>query len=366
MSVSETPLETEIRRVISVAGPMSVANYMALCLTHPQHGYYVTQEAIGARGDFTTAPEISQMFGELIGIWAASVFRLMDSPPHVQLVELGPGRGTMMRDVLRATKGVPDFRKALAVHMVEASPRLEAAQRAALEDFDVPRFWHRALDEVPQAPSIILANEFVDALPVHQAVRQKDGWHERVVGLGSAGELTFGLAPDPLPHFDRLMPAALRDAPEDAVFEWRIDSLPLEIGRRVRDSGAALIIDYGHEASAIGDTLQAVGAHGFADPLARSGSVDLTAHVDFEAFGQVAESMGAVIHGPVMQREFLHQLGIESRATALKARATPAQAADVDAAWLRLTEGGSTGMGELFKVMALADGRLGALPGFEG
>jgi SAM-dependent MidA family methyltransferase len=249
--------------------------------------------------------------------------------------------------------------------MVEVSPRLEAIQRKALEGLNVPCFWHRRLDDVPQAPSIILANEFVDALPVHQAVKQKDGWHERVVGLGPAGELAFGLAPDPLPHFERLMPAALRDAPEDATFEWRTDNLPLEIGRRVRDGGAALVIDYGHVRSGTGDTLQAVGAHGAADPLAQIGRVDLTAHVDFGAFGEAAESMGAIVHGPVMQREFLHRLGIETRATALKARATPAQAEAVDAAWLRLTEGGSTGMGELFKVMALAGGRLGALPGFE-
>lgn len=365
MNASETPLEAEIRRIISVAGPIPVAHYMALCLTHPQHGYYVTQEPFGAKGDFTTAPEISQMFGELIGIWAASVFRMMGSPPHVQLVELGPGRGTMMRDVLRTTQVVPDFRKALAVHLVEISPRLEEVQRMALDGFDVPRFWHRTLDDVPQAPSIILANEFIDALPVHQAVKQKDGWHERVVGLGDAGELSFGLAPDPLPHFERLMPAALRGAPEDALFEWRTDNLPLEIGRRVRENGAALVIDYGHAESGIGDTLQAMGAHGYADPLSGIGEVDLTAHVDFEAFGQAAESMGAAIHNPVMQREFLHRLGIEARATALKQRATPAQAAAVDSAWLRLTEGGGTGMGELFKVMALADPKLGALPGFE-
>lgn len=360
-----TPLEAEIRRIIAVVGPMTVAQYMSHCLAHPQHGYYTTQEPFGARGDFTTAPEVSQMFGELVGIWASAVFRLMNSPAHVQLIELGPGRGAMMRDVLRAAQIVPDFRKSLAVHMVEISPRLEDVQRETLERAGVPLFWHRSLDGVPKAPSIILANEFVDALPIHQAVKQKTGWHERMIGLDSDGNLSFGLAPDPLPHFERLMPETVRTAEEGAIFEWRTDNLPLEIARRVRDNGAALIIDYGHERSATGDTLQAVGAHAFADPLSSPGAIDLTAHVDFEAFGLVAESMGAVNHGPVMQREFLHQLGIEARAEALKARATPAQAADVDAAWLRLTAGGGGGMGELFKVMAVTGPKLGVPPGFE-
>jgi SAM-dependent MidA family methyltransferase len=305
------------------------------------------------------------MFGELVGIWAASVYRLMNSPPHIQLVELGPGRGTMMRDVLRATQVVPDFRKAIAVHMVEVSPRLQELQRKAIEGFDVPRFWHSSLDEVPHAPSIILANEFVDALPVQQAVKRGKNWHERVVGFDDAGRLSFGLAPDPLPHFERLMPDAVRGASEGAIYEWRTDNLPLELGRRVRDNGAALIIDYGHAESGPGDTLQAIGSHGFADPLAQPGKVDLTAHVDFEAFGRAAESMGTAIHGPVMQREFLNRLGIEARASALKARATPEQSAAIELAWLRLTEGGRTGMGELFKAMAIADPKLGALPGFE-
>jgi SAM-dependent MidA family methyltransferase len=271
----------------------------------------------------------------------------------------------MMRDVLRAAQIVPEFRKAIAVHMVEISPKLEEMQRAALDDVDVPRFWYRSLDDVPKAPSIILANEFVDALPVHQAVKKADGWHERVIGLDSDGNLSFGLAPDPIPHFDRLIPQNVRGAPDDSIFEWRNDNLPHEIARRVRDSGAALVIDYGHVQSAAGDTLQALGAHTFADPRLEPGRVDITAHVDFESFGRAAELMGAVIHGPVMQREFLHSLGIEARANALKARASAAQIAEVDAAWLRLTEGGRTGMGELFKVMAIAGPKLGDLPGFE-
>lgn len=365
MNQTLPPLETEIRRIISIAGPMSVAHYMSLCLTHPQHGYYLTRDPFGSAGDFTTAPEVSQMFGELLGLWAAAVYRLMNSPSDILLVELGPGRGTMMRDVLRATQVVPEFRKALHIHMVEISPRLEQAQRDALAGFEAPMTWHRTLDDVPRGPSIILANEFVDALPVHQVVKQPKGWHERVIGLNSAGQFALGMSPDPVPHFERLLPQRLRAAPVGSVFEWRTDHLPLEIGRRVRDGGAALVIDYGHLQSDFGDTVQAIGEHAFADPKSAPGLVDITAHVDFEAFGIEAEDMGARIHGPLQQGEFLHRLGIEARAQALKARAAADKAAEIDAALTRLTQSGRTGMGELFKVMALADPKLGVLPGFE-
>jgi SAM-dependent MidA family methyltransferase len=359
------PLETEIRRIISVAGPMPVAQYMSLCLSHPIHGYYITRDPFGAAGDFTTAPEVSQMFGELIGLWAAAVYRLMGAPSRVLLVELGPGRGTMMRDILRAIHVVPEFKRAVSVHMVEISPRLEQAQRTLLGEAGMSASWHRAPEEVPQGPTILLANEFVDALPVHQVVKQANGWHERVVGLDKAGNFALGLAPDPVPHFDRLLPAHLRSAPSGSVFEWRTDNVALEIGRRVREGGAALVIDYGHVKSEIGDTVQAIGAHAFADPKSAPGFVDVTAHVDFEAFGLAAESMGAAIQGPVEQGEFLRRLGIDARAEALKSRAQANQAAEIDAALRRLTQGGRTGMGELFKAMALCDPKLGILPGFE-
>ena len=364
MNQALSPLEIEIRRIISVAGPMTVAHYMDLCLAHPKYGYYITRDPFGAGGDFTTAPEVSQMFGELLGIWAASVYRIMGKPSHVQLVELGPGRGTMIRDVLRATQVVPEFRRALSLHLVEISPKLEEIQRDGLEGFQVPRFWHRKLEDVPHGPSVILANEFVDALPVHQAVKQVAGWHERVIGLDPAGNFKLGLAPDPIPHFDRLLPQKVRNAPVGAIFEWRTDNLPLEIGRRVRDNGAALIVDYGHAQTDIGDTLQAVGDHAFADPKSAPGMADITAHVDFEIFGLSAESMGAAIHGPVEQGEFLRRLGIEDRAQALKERASPEKAQEIDLALTRLTQAGRTGMGELFKAVAVASPKLGPLPGF--
>jgi SAM-dependent MidA family methyltransferase len=364
--MSESPLETEIRRLISMAGPMPVAQYMALCLSHPAHGYYIKRDPLGAAGDFTTAPEVSQMFGELLGVWAAAVWQLMGSPDPVRLVELGPGRGTMMRDMLRAAKVMPEFRAAISLHLVEISELLQRRQGETLAETEVPAQWHTALDEVPDGPAIVLANEFFDALPVHQMVKQADGWHERVVGLGDDGKLTFGLAPYPVPHFDQLIDRKVRAAVVGAIYEWRPESLGLGLARRVvRGNGAALVIDYGHLESSPGDTLQAIGSHAFADPLATPGEIDLTAHVDFQALARSADSMEARVHGPVSQGNFLRRLGIEERAAALKANATEQQAAAIDIALARLTEGGSAGMGDLFKVVAFSHPDLRQLPGFE-
>jgi NADH dehydrogenase [ubiquinone] 1 alpha subcomplex assembly factor 7 len=365
MVEERSPLENEIRRLIAVAGPIPVAEYMRIALTHPQHGYYLTREPIGARGDFITAPEISQMFGELIGLWTVAVWRQMGVPENVRLIELGPGRGTLMNDALRAAKIAPDFLAAVVVHLVEISPRLRELQQQRLESFDLPIFWHCALADVPDGPGILVANEFIDALPIHQAVKQSDGWHERVVQIGPNGEFVLGIADDPLPHFDRTLPRELRHSPEGSVYEWRPDALALDLARRARRGGAALIIDYGHAHHGLGETLQAVAQHSFADPLRAPGCVDLTAHVDFMALAQSAELVGARVHGPVWQRDFLYRLGIERRAAALKAQAAPDKAADVDAALSRLTATGSGGMGDLFKVLAIVDPGLGPLAGFE-
>jgi NADH dehydrogenase [ubiquinone] 1 alpha subcomplex assembly factor 7 len=365
-SAEVTPLEAEIRRRIESAGSLSVAQYMALCLTHPEHGYYSKRAPIGAGGDFITAPEISQMFGELIGLWAAAAWRAMGSPENVRLVELGPGRGTMMLDALRAAKVMPAFRAALALHMVEVSPALERLQRQALTATDVPVSWHGSLDEVPDGPLIILANEFIDALPVHQAVMCADGWHERVIKADDDGNLHFSIDRDPIPLFDEFLPGETREAKIGEIFEWRADQVALEIGRRVAKSGGvALIIDYGHATSAIGDTLQAVSGHNVVDPLLAPGLVDLTAHVDFHALAEAAEGMGASVHGPITQAKFLRRLGIAQRAAALKAGAPPDYASTIDAALERLTDENRTGMGRLIKVIALSGPKLDSLAGFE-
>jgi SAM-dependent MidA family methyltransferase len=359
------PLEVEIRRRIESAGSLPVAQYMALCLTHPEHGYYSKSLPIGAGGDFVTAPEISQMFGELIGLWAAAAWRAMGSPENVRLVELGPGRGTMILDALRAAKAMPAFRAALVLHMVEVSPALERLQRQALIATDVPVSWHGSLEDVPDGPLIILANEFIDALPIHQAVMCADGWHERVIKVDDNGNLHFSIDRDPIPLFDEFLPGEMHEARIGEIFEWRADKVALEIGRRVAKSdGVALIIDYGHTRSAIGDTLQAVSGHDFADPLLAPGLVDLTAHVDFQALAEAAEGMGARVHGPITQAKFLRRLGIAQRAAALKAGAPPDYASTIDAALERLTNEDRTGMGRLIKVIALSGPKLDSLAGF--
>ena len=363
--MAPSPLEAEIRRRIALAGPMPVRQYMALCLTHPEHGYYMNRDPFGRAGDFVTSPEVSQMFGELAGLWAASLWQAIGAPENVRLVELGPGRGTLMLDAMRAANVVPAFRDALVIHLVEISPAMRARQEEMLKDIKPPVLWHDSFDQVPDGPAIVLANEFFDALPVHQAVKQINGWYERVVAIDAHGEFAFSIADEPMPLFDQLLPQSLRDAPLGSLYEWRPDNLPLELGRRImRQGGGALIVDYGHVASAPGETLQAVGRHGFAEPLGAAGQVDLTAHVDFEALRLAAESMGVQAHGPIDQAEFLRQMGIERRAAALKSAVTPDKAVDVDVAVARLTGEGHTGMGKLFKAIAFTDPKIVALPGF--
>jgi NADH dehydrogenase [ubiquinone] 1 alpha subcomplex assembly factor 7 len=364
-SSSRSPLEGEIRRLIAVAGPMPLWQYMRLCLTHPQYGYYINRDPFGAGGDFVTSPEISQMFGELIGLWMASVWQQMGAPENVRIVELGPGRGTLMHDALRAARVVRDFRSAIVLHLVEISPALQKTQQRALEEIDVPVQWHAALEDVPTGPTILIANEFIDALPVHQAVRLSDGWYERVVDIAPDGRFYAGTASDPLPFFETALPRGLRQAPEGSIYEWRDDNIALELGRRMRSEGAALIIDYGHAHFGLGDTLQAVAGHAFVDPLAAPGMADLTAHVDFEALAQSAECMGARVHGPIRQRDLFLQLGIEQRADALKASVSRHKAADIESALSRLIAEGPRSMGELFKAIGIAAPQLGALPGFE-
>ena len=358
-----SPLENEIRRRILAGGAMPIAEYMALCLFDPDHGYYTTRDPFGARGDFITAPEISQMFGELIGIWTSAVWRQMGAPENVRLIELGPGRGTMMKDALRALQIVPEFRKALVVHLVEGSPLLQKQQQATLEGLDVPMFWHSALADVPQGPVIIVANEFFDALPVNQAIKTDRGWHERRIEVDAADRFAFTIAPEPIPFFQSLLPPPLHSVRAGAIFEWRSDVEAMEVGRRVADGrGAALVIDYGHTESGLGETLQAVGQHAYADPLGMPGELDLTAHVDFQALARAAEAMGVKSFGPIEQSLFLRQLGIEQRAHSLKAKAK--NPAVIDQALARLVGQNRAAMGELFKVVAFAHPSVGAPPGF--
>ena len=361
-----SPLEAEIRRLIVAAGPMPLAEYMALCLSDREHGYYTTHDPFGARGDFITAPEVSQMFGEMIGLWMAAVWKQMGSPENLRIIELGPGRGTMLKDALRAAKVLPNFLEAVVIHLVEISPALEAQQQRTLEALPMPIYWHPSLADVPPGIAIVVANEFFDALPIHHAVKTEQGWHERRIEIDSTGKLAFTAAPEPISHFDTLLPPPLRSAPDGSIFEWRADNVALELGKRLmRDGGAALVIDYGHTQSAVGDTLQAVSRHAYADPLSAPGTIDLTAHVDFQALASAVEAMGANGYGPVTQSQLLRRLGIMTRAASLKSK-VPDSAADIDAALKRLISEGEAGMGALFKAAAFAHPSVGAPPGFEG
>ena len=364
--MAQSPLEIEIRKRIKLAGPMPVRQFMTLCLTHPDYGYYVTRDPFGAGGDFITSPEISQVFGELIGLWAASVWQAMGQPENVRLVELGPGRGTMLIDAMRAVQVLPAFRSAVVLHLVEVNPKLRERQQQMLGTIDVPAMWHETFDEVPEGPVIVLANEFFDALPINQAIKQFNGWYERVIEVDANDNLIFSIASEVIPLFDQLVPRAARDAPVGAIYEWRTDNVALGIGQRVsREPGAALIIDYGHLKSTAGDTLQAGGHHNFVSPLLSPGEVDLTAHVDFEAIGLAAESMGARVHGPVEQARLLRNLGIDKRAAALKAYASPEKGGEIDSACQRLLGESKTGMGKLFKALAITHPDIKTVPGFE-
>ncbi|MGE3248232.1 MAG: class I SAM-dependent methyltransferase [Beijerinckiaceae bacterium] len=363
------PLEEEIRQLIASEGPISVERYMALALGHPQYGYYVTRDPFGTAGDFVTAPEISQMFGELLGLWAAEIWFKLGSPGPVHLVELGPGRGTLMADALRAARVVKEFQAKLQVHLVETSPKLREIQREKLADHAGIVHWHDNIEELPEGPCIVLANEFFDALPICQYVMTEEGWRERLVGTDGES-LVFGLAGEPEPLIvARAEPGAVLEA---GISAWQtMHSLTSHI---VRHGGALLAIDYGHTAAGTGDTLQAMQKHARADPLESPGEADLTAHVDFSNLARAAKAAGAAVSGPVIQADFLTRLGIFERAAGLKKNASVRQAIDIDRALLRLVSTGEEpglggkpvpGMGVLFKVLGVASKELGVLPGFE-
>lgn len=366
MSLQTTPLEQEIAAMIAQEGPMSLERFMTLALLHAQHGYYKTKVPIGARGDFITAPEIHQMFGELIGLWAAEVWHALGAPTQLRLIELGPGRGTLMADVLRAARIVPEFRRALDVHLVEASEILMDEQRRALAAENVPITWHSNIESLPPGPTIFIANEFFDALPVRHYIKGKEGWHERLIGLDAEGRLCFGLAPS-------AETALAADAQEGQILE--IGIMAQRLMSRLADhvaneSGAALVIDYGYVKKQAGETLQAVRGHDYTNPLQAPGEVDLSVHVDFAALAKAARGAGADVYGPITQGTFLARLGIVQRAEALKRKADAAQVVAIDAALARLAlpgpvAGPQASMADLFKVLAVTAPGLPTPPGFE-
>ncbi len=339
-----TPLESILRMAIASDGPMPIDRFMAMCLGHPQHGYYMTRDPFGQPGDFTTSPEINQVFGELIGIWIYQAWQNLGAPKKIALIELGPGRGTLMADALRATRKLSDFHGALDVHFVETSPILRASQERLVPSAN----WHSGFDTLPQCPSIFIANEFFDAIPIRQFVHRDGKVFERAIDvieekLSLVGIVTPRTTPVEGPSVFEISPART--------------SLAKDMAHHLhKHSGCGLIIDYGHRKSSMGDTLQAMRAHTFCDILETPGEVDLTAHVDFEALAHACESAGVRVCGLMTQREFLLAMGVGLRSDALSATLdVPAKSAFLSGV-SRLVDDDK--MGQLFKVLGVHDTKI--------
>jgi NADH dehydrogenase [ubiquinone] 1 alpha subcomplex assembly factor 7 len=343
-------------RRIRQTGPLTIADYIAECLTHPVHGYYTTRDPLGAGGDFTTAPEISQMFGEMLGLCLAQCWLDQGAPAPFALAEAGPGRGTLMADALRATRAVPGFHQAMELHLVEVSPALRARQAAALEGFRP--VWHDRVADLPALPLFLVANEFLDALPIRQFLRAGEAWAERMVGAEGGG-LVFGLGgPAPLAALGH----RIGDTAEGDLVEVSAaaEAVAAEIGARIAlHGGAALFIDYGGWRSR-GDTFQALRAHERVHPLEAPGDADLTAHVDFEAIARAGRRSGAAVTAMTTQGLFLERLGLTARARALAAGGCSDRIAGEHR---RLTH--PQEMGDLFKVIAVHKDDRPPPPGFD-
>jgi NADH dehydrogenase [ubiquinone] 1 alpha subcomplex assembly factor 7 len=361
---TDTPLAERLRARIAREGPISVADYMEACLADARAGYYRTRQPIGGAGDFITAPEISQIFGELLGLWAVAVWQAMGESSRVIVAELGPGRGTLMADAIRAWRSVPKFLDSVTMALVETSPSLREMQREALRGSPAPLHWHDSIEDVPQGPLIVIANEFIDALPVRQFGREGSIWRERCVTVGPSGNLAFTLG-KAIKDDDQPEAARELDAPDGAIFESRpavASLLETLAARAARAPFAALFIDYGHEQSGFGDTLQAVSRHKFADPLAAPGETDLTAHVDFAEMKREVARLGLDTYGPMPQGEFLLKLGLEARRGRLLRGARSDQTHAIVSGAARLAS--PSAMGVLFKVLALGSSGLASPPPF--
>jgi NADH dehydrogenase [ubiquinone] 1 alpha subcomplex assembly factor 7 len=351
-AADDLSLAARLHAYIAENGPLTVEAFMQACLSDAASGAYTSRQPIGGAGDFITAPEISQIFGELIGLWSVSVWQSMGAPRAVTVAELGPGRGSLMADALRAWRAVPAFLDVISVALIETSPVMVAAQRSALREARVPVSWYATLDELPDGPLIVLANEFIDALPIRQFIYRDGTWLERLIASDGSGgfcftegnRLALGDQASDLPD----------EAPDGSILEMRpaARTLLYELARRAAVAPlAVLIIDYGHDEAGFGDTLQAVRGHRFAATLADPGSADLSAHVDFAELKRRASALGLKPYGPVPQGEFLLKLGLGERRNRLLQRATPAQAEAIASGASRLVD--PKQMGILFKALAL-------------
>jgi len=362
-------MSQRLRERIETSGPLSIASFMTQALFDPQDGFYATKDPIGAGSDFITAPEVSQMFGELLGLWAAQSWHDMGRPDPFYLIELGPGRGTMMSDILRACRAAPGFLDAVRVTLIEASAALKAVQAKTLGPSGAQIQWVKDLERVPPGPSLIIGNEFLDCLPVRQAIKHEDVWHERLVGLDpdDRDQFVFVLGP-PLGIDESLIPASLIDSPPGSLVELRpgdqqiLETLQARFAQNPETNpGRALFIDYGPASSEIGDTLQAIRSHEKVAPLDQPGTADLTARVDFESLIAFAADLDITAYGPEEQGRFLLSLGIETRAAALIQTAPDQRKNFAKQVW-RLTD--PEQMGRLFKLVCFDSLKLPVPPGF--
>ena len=360
-----TPLGRKIVDLIEVNGPMSVADYFSLCLSDPDHGYYRTRDPFGSAGDFTTAPEISQLFGELVGIFMILAWQAHERPRDVRLVEIGPGRGTLMADAQRVIADLaPDLAATVTIHMVETSESLSAIQRKTLDRISPSTTWHTNLNTVPPGFTLLIANEFFDALPIRQFVSTSDGFRERVVSVDEDGSLAFaagvaGLDPQARPEEVNAQPGAILE-----VSPAR-DAVMAQIAARLAaDGGVALAIDYGHLQTGLGDTLQAIRNHAYEDVLANPGEADLTSHVDFQSLTTAARAQGVTVAKPLTQGAFLLGLGLLERAGALGAGKSGDVQDAIRQAVERLAGTGENQMGSLFKALCVSAKEV-PIPPFE-
>ena len=347
-------LDKQLKNRIRRYGPMTIAEYMNAAAEF----YYSQGDVFGVGGDFTTAPEISQAFGEMIGLWSAVTWQAMGMPKPCQLVECGPGRGTLMADALRAARQVPGFLESVEIYLIERSNALKTIQGETLKGHKT--VWHSSISDCPDGPIILIANEFLDALPVRQFEKTKDGWRERQVNIDKTEQFCFTLRTTLSEDFNAPINANIGDIFEvsPAVTEF----IGMVAARIVRHGGAALFIDYGHKASALGDTVQAVKGHKFHHILDSVGTADITAHIDFEAVIRAARSVGANIFGPIEQGIWLKRLGISVRGALLAKDQAPSVATELESGIRRLIE--PNAMGALFKVVAIVHPGLPSPEGF--
>lgn len=360
-----TPLAARIRNIIAVNGPISVTDYFALCLADPDFGYYKTRDPFGRGGDFVTAPEISQLFGEMIGIFLVQAWQKHLRPRrNLRLTEIGPGRGTMMADILRVISRLePDLLSAASIHLVETSPALRTVQAKTLSTHADKITWHDSFDEIPSGFTLLVANEFFDAVPIRQFVKTANGFRERLVTTDERGELAFTTGAgtvDPA-----LLPPGSRDAPIGTIAEVapaRLAIMQMLADRLFNGGGTALVIDYGFTEPGFGDTLQAIKDHAFDPPLAHPGEADLTSHADFASLRDVARDRSIFVNGTMTQGDFLLGLGLLERAGNLGSTADADQRMAIQAAVDRLAGSGAGQMGSLFKVMAVSSPAVDLAP----